>query len=62
MMHRAAAHAQRTRRLLGQEAMKRAHRRSELTRYTAEDAVASAQPAPDSEQPIDDRKTTEPLV
>lgn len=62
MMHRAAAHAQRTRRLLGQEAMKRAHRRSELIRYTVEDTVASAQPAPDSEQPTNDRKTTEPLV
>ena len=59
MMHRAAAHAQRTRRLLGQEAMKRAHRRSELIRYTAEDTVASAQPAPDSEQSTNDRKTTE---
>ena len=59
MMHRAAAHAQRTRRLLGQEAMKRAHRSSELIRYTAEDTVASAQPAPDSEQPTNDRKTTE---
>ncbi len=41
--------------------MKRAHRRSELIRYTAEDAVASAQPAPDSEQPTNDRKTTEPV-
>ncbi len=61
MMHRAAAHAQRTRRLLGQEAMKRAHRRSELIRYTAEDTVASAQPAPDFEQPTNDRKTTEPV-
>lgn len=39
--------------------MKRAHRRSELIRYTAEDTVASAQPAPDSEQPTNDRKTTE---
>ncbi|MCB1824201.1 MAG: hypothetical protein KDJ54_06290 [Candidatus Competibacteraceae bacterium] len=62
MMHRAAAHAQRARRLLGQEAMKRAHRRSELTRYTAEDAAASAQPAPDFEQPTDDRKITKPLI
>ncbi|HPE74086.1 MAG TPA: hypothetical protein PK018_18250 [Candidatus Competibacter sp.] len=62
MMHRAAAHAQRTRRLLGQEAMKRAHRRSELIRYAAEDAVASAQPMPDSEQQTDDRKTTKPLI
>ena len=61
MMHRAAAHAQRTRRLLGQEAMKRAHRRSELIRYTAEETVASAQPAPDSEQPTNDRKTTDPV-
>ncbi|QQS54871.1 MAG: hypothetical protein IPM89_03235 [Candidatus Competibacteraceae bacterium] len=62
MMHRAAAHAQRTRRMLGQEAMKRAHRRGELIRYIAEDAGASAQPAPDSEQQTDDRKTTEPLI
>lgn len=62
MMHRTAAHAQRTRRLLGQEAMKRAHRRSELIRYIAEDAVASTQPTPDSEPPIKDRKTVEPLV
>ena len=62
MMHRAAAHAQRTRRLLGQEAMKRAHRRSELIRYIAEDAVTSTQPTPDSEPLTKDRKTTEPLV
>jgi hypothetical protein len=62
MMHRTAAHAQRTRRLLGQEAMKRVHRRSELIRYIAEDAVTSTQPTPDSEPLTKDRKTTEPLV
>ena len=38
----------------------RAHRRSELIRYIAEDAVTSTQPAPDSEPLIKDRKTTEP--
>ncbi|MDG4562825.1 MAG: hypothetical protein P9E88_16175 [Candidatus Competibacter sp.] len=62
MMHRTAAHAQRTRRLLGQEAMKRVHRRSDLIRYIAEDAVTSTQPTPDSEPLTKDRKTTEPLV
>ena len=49
MTHRTAAHAQRTRRLLNQESMKRSHRRGELIRYITEEAVASAQPVADPE-------------
>ena len=61
MTHRTAAHAQRTRRLLNQEAMKRTHRRGELIRYITEDAVASTQPAPDPETQAGDRQAAKPL-
>ncbi len=47
MTRRAVAHAQRTRRLLNQEAMKRAHRHGELIRRITEEAAVSSQRMPD---------------
>lgn len=44
MRHRAAMPAQRTRRILSQEALKRSHRRCDLIRLAPEDEPAASQP------------------
>ena len=44
MRHRAAMPAQRTRRFLRQEALKRSHRRCDLIRLTPEDEPAASPP------------------
>ncbi|MGB5064113.1 MAG: hypothetical protein WBQ37_10165 [Candidatus Competibacter sp.] len=62
MTRRAVAHAQRTRRLLSQGAMKRAHRHGELIRYITEEAVASTQSVANPETQASDRKAVKPLT
>ncbi|MDG4552643.1 MAG: hypothetical protein P9E24_00090 [Candidatus Competibacter sp.] len=60
MTRRAVAHAQRARRLLSQEAMKRSHRRGELIRYISEEIATSVQSDPKAH--AGDRQAVKPLV
>ena len=61
MRHYAGSQTQRTRRALGQEAMKRSHRRCDLIRLASDDEPAkSAPPSVDESEQTDERATTSP--
>ena len=59
MRHRAAMPAQRTRRILSQEALKRSHRRCDLIRLAPEDEPAASSPhSANAAEPSDESALT----
>ena len=61
MRHRAALPAQRTRRFLSQEALKRSHRRCDLIRLAPEDEpAASPSGSANAVEPTDEPDVTQP--